>query len=126
MSAFATRPRRLIAAAAAIIAVLILVGAVYEYERPPTLSNVSCHWRQSGVVSAGDISNPSPVPRTFAVRPRFTFQGMGEGVNDMHVYVRIPPYGTRHWSVEIDMHRYAGHSISTCTPYAYGASKPED
>lgn len=87
---------------------------------------MSCRWRQSGVVSAGDISNPAPVPRTFAIRPRFTFQGMGEGVNGMHVYVRLPPYGKRHWTVDIDMSDYAGHSITSCRPYAYGASKPED
>jgi hypothetical protein len=123
--ALSTRRGRLIAAAAT-ITVLLLVGAVYQYERPPTLSNVSCRWRQSGVVSAGDISNPSPVLRTFAIRPRFTFQGMGEGVNGMHVYVRVPPYGTRHWSVDIDMSHYAGHSVTSCTPYAYGDSQPED
>ena len=102
------------------------MGAVYEFERPPTLSNVSCRWRLSGVVSAGDISNPSPWSRSFAIEPRFTFEGMGTGVNSLHVYVSVPPHETRHWSVMIDMSRYEGHRITSCTPSAYGASKPED
>jgi hypothetical protein len=120
------RPRRLIALSVSIVAVLLLAAAVYEYERPPALSNVTCQWRSEGVVSAGDISNPSFISRTFAIRPRYTFQGMGVGVQSMHVYVRLPPFATRHWSVDIDMHRYAGHRITSCTPYAYGATKPED
>jgi hypothetical protein len=33
---------------------------------------------------------------------------------------------TRHWAVLIDMSRYQGHRITSCTPYAYGAAKPED
>ena len=126
MHPFATRRRRIFAAAVAIISVVVLAGVLYEVERPPTLSNVSCRWRQSGVLSAGDISNPSPWTRSFAIEPRFTFEGMGNGVNSMHVYVSVPPHETRRWSVMIDMSRYKGHRITSCTPSAYGASKPED
>ena len=114
--------------AAVAIAIAIVVGGIvlWELERPPTLANVSCRWRLSGVVSAGDISNPSPWSRSFAIEPKFTFQGMGEGTNSMHVYVSVPSHETRHWSVMIDMSHYAGHRITSCTPYAYGASAPED
>lgn len=114
------------AAAVAVIAVGVVAAVFYEFERPPTLSNVSCRWRRSGVESSGDISNPSPWTRSFAIEPRYTFAGMGEGVNSMHVYVSVPPHETRHWDVTIDMHRYEGHRITSCTPYAYGAAKPED
>jgi len=116
----------MIAATAAVIAVVVLVGVLYEFERPPTLTNVTCRWRLSGVVSAGDISNPSPWTRSFAVEPRFTFHGMGEGTNSMHVYVSVPSHKTRHWSVMIDMSHYQGHGITSCTPYAYGAAAPDD
>lgn len=114
------------AAIAAIMGVVVLAGVLYEVERPPTLSNVSCRWQRSSVLSAGDISNPSPWTRSFAIEPKFTFAGMGDGVNSLHDYVSVPPHETRHWAVLIDMSRYQGHRITSCTPYAYGAAKPED
>jgi hypothetical protein len=51
---------------------------------------------------------------------------MGDGLNSLHDYVSVPPHETRHWAVLIDMSRYQGHRITSCTPYAYGAAKPED
>jgi hypothetical protein len=124
---FSISRKRLLTLIGAAVAVLVLAGVLYEFERPPALRNVRCTWRPGdGVLSAGDISNPSPWTRTFAIEPRFTFARMGNGVNAMHVYVSVPPYRTRHWSVTIDMHHYAGHPITSCTPYAYGASRPED
>jgi hypothetical protein len=116
----------MIAATAAVIAVVVVAGVLYEFERPPALTNVTCRWRLGGVESAGDISNPSPWARSFGVEPRFTFQGMGEGTNSLHVYVSVPSHETRHWSVIIDMSRYRGHRITSCTPFAYGANQPED
>ena len=114
------------AATAPIIGAVVLAGILHEVERPPTLSNVSCRWQRSSVVSAGDISNPSPWTRSFAIEPKFTFAGMGDGLNSLHDHVSVPPHETRHWAVLIDMSRYQGHRITSCTPYAYGAAKPED
>ncbi len=114
-------------AIAAVVAALVGMGAyLYLYSEPPTLRGVTCRWvSNGGITVAGEIFNPSPLSRTFAVRPTFWLGGAGQIAKDMHIYVSVPPRATRHWSESYSIGtKLQGSRITKCAPYAYGADRP--
>ena len=114
-----------------VIGVLIAVPSVafvrHLWPATPRLSHVSCRWAgPSSFTVSGDITNPASDTRTFAIRPTFWLEGVGQVASDMHDYQTVPGHATLHWRIGYSMSDTAGFGtpVTRCGPYAYQQDRP--